>query len=136
MISKNWQILSLLPQISKVFSIIKSIVLTVCHNNVSNKIPFLLCFLSTWKVCLLSKSSSYFLPCSQSCSILNISVISSKFINKFVQKCHCYHTFSDQSIPLVTVTSIVSLLTEQLSPVLESLEMSTKKSLIKVYLSF
>ena len=41
----------------------------------------------------------------QSCSIKNnISVISSKFINKFVQKCHCYNTLSDQSIPLVTVT--------------------------------
>ena len=26
----------------------------------------------------------------------------------------CYHTFLDQSIPLVTATSIVSLLTEQL----------------------
>ena len=32
----------------------------------------------------------------QSCSILNdISVISSEFINKFVQKCQCYYTFSD-----------------------------------------
>ena len=49
----------------------------------------------------------------QSCSILNnISVISSKFIDKFAQKCQCYYTFSDQSIPLVTVTSLVSLLTE------------------------
>ena len=44
----------------------------------------------------------------------NTSVISSKFINKFVQKCQCYYTLSDQSIPLVTVTSVVSLLTEQL----------------------
>ena len=51
----------------------------------------------------------------QSCSIQNnIGVISSKFINKFVWKCHCCHTLSDQSIPLVTVTSVVSLLTEQL----------------------
>ena len=51
----------------------------------------------------------------QSCSILNdISVISSKFINKLVQKCQCYYTFLDQSIPLVTVTSVVSLLTEKL----------------------
>ena len=48
-------------------------------------------------------------------SILNnTSVISSKFINKFVQKCQYYYTFLDQSIPLVTVTSVVSLLTEQL----------------------
>ena len=31
-----------------------------------------------------------------------------------MQKCHCYYTLSDQSIPLVTVTSVVSLLTEQL----------------------
>ena len=54
-------------------------------------------------------------PCCQSCSILNnISVISPKFINKFMQKCQCYYTFSDQSIPLATVTSVVSLLTEQL----------------------
>ena len=46
----------------------------------------------------------------QSCSIKNdISVISSK-----LQKCQCYYTLSDQSIPLVTVTSVVSLLTEQL----------------------
>ena len=44
----------------------------------------------------------------------NIGVISSKFINKFVQKWQCYYTLSDQSIPLVTVTSVVSLLTEQL----------------------
>ena len=52
---------------------------------------------------------------SQSCSIQNnIGVISSKFINKFVQKCLCYYTSLDQSIPLVTVTSKVSLLTEQL----------------------
>jgi hypothetical protein len=53
--------------------------------------------------------------CDQSCSIQNnIGVISSKFINKFVQKCHCYYTLLDQSIPLVTITSIVSLPTEQL----------------------
>ena len=51
----------------------------------------------------------------QSCSVLNnTGVISSKFINKFVQKCQCYYTLSDQSIPLVAVTSVVSLLTEQL----------------------
>ena len=51
----------------------------------------------------------------QSYSILNnTSVISYKFINKFVPKCQCYYTLSDQSIPLVTVTSVVSLLTEQL----------------------
>ena len=50
----------------------------------------------------------------QSCSILNnIVVTSSKFINKFEQKCQSYN-FSDQSIPLVTVTLVVSLLTEQL----------------------
>ena len=52
---------------------------------------------------------------TQSCSIQNnIGVISSKFINKFVQKCHCYHALSDQNIPLVTVMSVVSLLTQQL----------------------
>ena len=46
--------------------------------------------------------------------IINISVIYSRFINKFMQKCQCYYTLLDQSIPLVTVTSDVSLLTEQL----------------------
>ena len=52
---------------------------------------------------------------SQSCSIQNnIGVVSSKFINKFVHKCQCYYPSLDQSIPLVTVTSDVSLLTEQL----------------------
>ena len=52
---------------------------------------------------------------TQSCSILNnISVISSKFINKFVEKCQYHYTLSDQSIPLVTVMSVFSLLTEQL----------------------
>ena len=50
-----------------------------------------------------------------------VSVISSKFINKFVQKCQCYYTFSDQSIPLVTVTSVVSLLTEQLCVLLSEM---------------
>ena len=51
----------------------------------------------------------------QSCSIQNnIGVISFKFINKFVEKCQCYYTSLDQSIPLVTVTSNVFLLTEQL----------------------
>ena len=51
----------------------------------------------------------------QSCFLLNyISVISSMFINKFGQKCQYYYTLLDQSIPLVTVTSIVSLLTIQL----------------------
>ena len=49
----------------------------------------------------------------QSCSVQNnTSVISSKFINKFMQKCQCYYTLSDQSIPLVAVTSVVFLLTE------------------------
>ena len=52
---------------------------------------------------------------TQSCSIQNnIGVISSKFINKLVQKCQCYYPSSDQNIPLVTVTSVLSLLTEQL----------------------
>ena len=56
-----------------------------------------------------------FFDCIQSCSIQNnISVIFYKFINKFVQKCQCYYTLSNQSIPLVTVTSVVSLLTEHL----------------------
>ena len=45
--------------------------------------------------------------------MIYLSVISSKFINKFVQKCQYYYTLLDQSIPLVTVTSVVSLLTEQ-----------------------
>ena len=31
-----------------------------------------------------------------------------------MQKCQCYYTLLNQSIPLVTVTSVVSLLTEQL----------------------
>ena len=51
----------------------------------------------------------------QSCYVLNdTGVISSKFINKFVQKCQCYYTLTDQSIPLVAVTSVISLQTEQL----------------------
>ena len=51
----------------------------------------------------------------QSCFLLNyISVISSIIINKFVKKCQCYYTLSDQSVPLVTVMSVVSLLTKQL----------------------
>ena len=36
------------------------------------------------------------------------------FINKFVQKCQYCYTLLDQSVPLVTVTSVVSLLTKQL----------------------
>ena len=44
----------------------------------------------------------------------NASVISSKFIKKFVQKCQRYYTLSDQRIPLVAAKSVVSLLTEQL----------------------
>ena len=44
---------------------------------------------------------------SQSCFLLNyISVISSIFINKFVQKCQYYYNLLDQSVPLVTVKSI------------------------------
>ena len=44
---------------------------------------------------------------SQSCFLLNyISVISSIFINKFVQKCQYYYNLLDQSVPLVTVMSI------------------------------
>ena len=35
-------------------------------------------------------------------------------MDTLVQKCQCYYTLSNQSIPLVTVTSVVSLLTEQL----------------------
>ena len=35
-------------------------------------------------------------------------------VQQFVQKCQYYYTLSDQSIPLVTVRSNVSLLTEQL----------------------
>ena len=49
----------------------------------------------------------------QSCFLLNyLSVISSIFI-EFVQKCQYYYTLSGQSVPLVTVTSVVSLLTKQ-----------------------
>ena len=41
-----------------------------------------------------------------------ISVISSMLINNiFIQKCQYYYTLSDQSVPQVTVTSVVSLLT-------------------------
>ena len=36
------------------------------------------------------------------------------FINKFIQKCQYYYTLLDQSIPLVTITSVVSLLSKQL----------------------
>ena len=43
-----------------------------------------------------------------------ISVISSMFTNKFVKKCQYYYTLLEQSVPLVTVTSVVSLLTKQL----------------------
>jgi hypothetical protein len=44
---------------------------------------------------------------SLSCFLLNyISVISSIFINKFVQKCQYYYNLLDQSVPLVTVMSI------------------------------
>ena len=46
--------------------------------------------------------------------IIYLSDISSKFINKFVEKCQCNYSLSDQSIPLITVTSVVSLLIEQL----------------------
>ena len=52
---------------------------------------------------------------NQNCSIQNsLSVISFIFINKFVQKCHYSYTLLDKSIPLVTVMSVVSSLTEQL----------------------
>ena len=34
------------------------------------------------------------------------SVISSIIINKFIQKCQHYYNLSDQSVPLVTVTSV------------------------------
>ena len=52
---------------------------------------------------------------TQSCFLLSyISVISSMFTNKFVKKCQYYYTLLEQSVPLVTVTSVVSLLTKQL----------------------
>ena len=52
---------------------------------------------------------------TQSCFLLNyISVISSRFIHKVVQKCQCYYTLLVQRVPLVTVTSVVSLQTKQL----------------------
>ena len=61
------------------------------------------------------KISNVIINPNQSCFLLNyISVISSIFINKFVQKCQYYYTISDQSVPLVTITSVVSLLTKQL----------------------
>ena len=45
----------------------------------------------------------------QSCILLNyISVISSIFINKFAQKCQ-YFALMDQSVPLISVTSLVYL---------------------------
>ena len=65
----------------------------------------------------------------QSCSVLNNTVvIASKFINKFVQKCQCYYTFLEQSNPLVAVTSVVSLLTEQLCLTTLWLELPVKPS--------
>ena len=43
----------------------------------------------------------------QGCILLtSLSVISSKFIQKFAQKCQ-YFTLIDQSVPLITVTSLV-----------------------------
>ena len=79
----------------------------------------------------------------QSCSIQNnIGVIFSKFINKFVDKCQCYYTLLDQSIPLVTVTSDVSLLTEQLwtpmylVPVKSKVKISQNFVAISDYLNF
>ena len=54
-----------------------------------------------WPFTFLS-GNQHFFTFIQICSTLNnISVISSKFINKFVQKCQCYYTLSDRSIPLV-----------------------------------
>ena len=70
-----------------------------------------------------SEKMSHFLA-FQSCSILNnVSVISSKFIKIFVQKCQHYYSLLDQIIPLVTVMSVVSLLTEQLCGLLTKPEL-------------
>ena len=52
-------------------------------------------------------SLSFLMNFVQSCILLK-SVISSIFINKFDQKCQ-YFTLMDQSVPLITVTSLVYL---------------------------
>ena len=50
-----------------------------------------------------------------SCFLLTyVSVISSMYIHKFVQKCHSYYTLMNQSVPLVIFPSVVSLPTKQL----------------------
>ena len=65
--------------------------------------------------CLFVCVTRWYFEQKQSCSVLNnTGVISSKFTNKFVKMCQYYYTLLDQSIPLVAVTSVVSLLTEQL----------------------
>ena len=54
-------------------------------------------------------SLSFLMNFVQSCILLNyVSVISSIFINKFDQKCQ-YFTLMDQSVPLITVTSLIYL---------------------------
>ena len=56
---------------------------------------------------LLSKHTGAHHP-TQTCILLKcISVISSIFINKFAQKCQ-HSTLMDGSVPLITVTSLVS----------------------------
>ena len=45
---------------------------------------------------------------------ITVSYQTDVLVQQFVQKCQCYYTLSDQRIPLVTIISNVSLLTEQL----------------------
>ena len=47
---------------------------------------------------------------------IDLTVTRGTLVRKFVQKCQYYNALLDQSIPLVPVRSIVSLLTEQLWP--------------------
>ena len=49
-----------------------------------------------------------------------------------MQKCQCYYTLSDQSIPLVTHMSVFSLLTEQLCSLLLMLSLISIKELTKM----
>ena len=56
-------------------------------------------FKSETKIVHGVKKALNMLITGQSCFLLNyISVISSMFIDKFVQKCQYYYTFSDQSV--------------------------------------
>ena len=51
----------------------------------------------------------------QACSVsIDLTVTRGTLVQKFFQKCQYYYALLDQSVPLVTVRSTVSLLTEQL----------------------